>query len=119
MIQPNEIEPYLDSRLPDMPHCSHTDKASNHIYETITTLANWMKDRFVSHDIKSVKKIFQVAEYLYIKGDPKVKSSIENVFIYALSSMMPTERTARRSLQAIIPIQIFSVYVQQFLHSNN
>lgn len=119
MINELEVDFYIDSQLPDMPHCEHSVKNVNHVYETINGLSDFLKQKFAEHDLKAVKKICNVAEYLYNKGSNTVRNGIENVFIYSISAIMPAERQARRELQAIIPITIFSVYVQQVLHSKN
>lgn len=119
MINESEVDFYIDSQLPNMPHCPHSAKSVSHVYESISGLSDFLKQKFAEHDLVAVKKICYVAEYLYNKDSNTVKNGIEHVFIYSISAIMPAERQARRELQAIMPITIFSVYVQQVLRSRN
>ncbi len=119
MMNEAEVEHYIDTCLPDMPHCIHNGKNENRIAETISGLANFMKQKFREHDLKAVKKICYVAEHLYNKGGATIKIGIEKVFVNSISTIMPKNRQARRELQAIIPISLFSVYVQQTSYTNN
>lgn len=117
MINEYEAEVYIYSHLPGINQRYHTTD-SNHLYENITNMADFMKKKFAQKDWKALSNIFNVAEVLYNKGNGMVKYGMQHVFIYAISSIMPSEKEQRKQLQTIIPITLFSVYVQQILHSN-
>ena len=112
-----EAQAYIDSHLPGIPHHYHTN-SNIHLNEDITDMADFMKRKFAENDWTTVKKVFNVAEALYNRGNSPVRSGVQNVFIYSISAIMPAERETRKRLQAIIPITLFSMYVQQILHSN-
>ena len=118
MLHEFEIAAFIEGSLPEIEKDDTVGKMNNSdAYKSITTLAEYMKKKFNDHDLLCVKKALRVAETIYIKGNAVVKTGIENIFIYSLSSIMPADRVARRQLQAIIPVSIFSIYVQQILRS--
>lgn len=118
MLHEFEIAAFIEGSLPELEKSTLVEKMNNiEAYRAITALADYMKKKFNDHDLFSVKKILRVAETIYIKGNAVVKTGIENIFIYSLSAIMPVERDARRQFQAMIPVNIYSIYVQQILRS--
>ncbi len=118
MLHEFEIAAFIEGSLPELEKDAVPEKMnSGDAYRAITALADYMKRKFNDNDLLGVKKALRVAETIYIKGNAVVKIGIENIFIYSLSSMMPADRAARRQLQAMIPVSIYSIYVQQILHS--
>ncbi|MFL9483636.1 hypothetical protein ACI6Q2_12720 [Chitinophagaceae bacterium LWZ2-11] len=117
MLNEYEAEFFIESKLPETKESADQEKPGININKAIRRLAQLMKKKFEADDTMSVKKCLHVAETLYNKGNNTVKVSIETIFIYSLSSIMPDERNARKQLQAIIPITLFSCYVKQIMHS--
>jgi hypothetical protein len=118
MINEYEAQLYIDSHLPGIVHLNDVPGKKASITEIVTDMASMLKQRFADKDWMSIKQIFHVAEHLLTQGNNMVKMGVQNVFIYSISSIMPAERSLRCQFQALIPITLFSIYVQQILHSN-
>jgi len=118
MLHEYEIAAFIEGSLPELEKNEKAGKMNNSdAYRAIARLSDLMKKKFKDNDLLSVKNILRVAETIYMKGNAVVRTGIENIFIYSISSIMPIDRNARHQLQAIIPIHIYSIYVQQILRS--
>jgi len=114
-----EVPAYLEEKLPGIK--TDLDKLGNDIsvYKAMQTLVQYINNMTLQHDIRTVKRSFQVAEQIYEKGNTIVKNAVENVIVYSISSMRPLcNEVEWRLLQAYMPIHIYSLYVQQVLKSN-
>ena len=120
MLYEYELAAYIEGCLPEL-HTTDNLTANNRhdAYKAITTLADYMKKKCRDDDMAAVKKIMQVAERVYLKGNAMAKNCIENIFVFSISAIMPQDRAARKQLQGIIPTHLFSLYVQQMMHSGN
>jgi len=84
----------------------------------VTCLTDFLKKKWLMHDMASVKKTLSLAEVIYRKGDAAVRSSIENILVFSLSAMMPNDKWQRKDLQVNIPVTLYQLYVHEIMHSN-
>ncbi|SFW89664.1 DUF7674 family protein [Chitinophaga sancti] len=86
-------------------------------YLCIKVLANYTLKMIQDHQIREVQHSMRLAEKIYNKGNQLVKTAIENVFIYSFSAMkMVCSRQEWQEIQSKMPVNIFSIYIQQ-LHA--
>jgi hypothetical protein len=102
--------PQVSNEIPEL--------AALDIHSTIQGLTNYTRQKASSHDFSEVKKCMLFAEKMYGKGNKYVKDVIENVFVFSFSSMLLCDRSQKMKLLALIPLSLYSVYVQQILKSH-
>jgi hypothetical protein len=118
MINQYEVPTYLVDELPEMEKELKAFSPTLNIFKSIQCLANYTKNMLIQHDLKTVKKCFEVADEVYVKGNALVKTAIENVFVYSFSSLMNLcGKDEGKQLQAIMPLYLHTVYVKQIIKS--
>ncbi len=117
MINQYEVVACMRDEFPqvsnDIPELAALD-----IHSTIQGLTDYAKQKATLNDFLEVKKCMLFAEKMYGKGNKYVKDVIENIFVYSFSSMLLCERSQKMKLLALIPLSLYSVYVQQILKSH-
>ncbi len=111
MMNEYEVQVYIDDHLAGIEH-HYSSRQGTHLYENIGDLTTYLKKEIAIEEWLVVKEIFNTAEHVYDRGNRLVKAAIENVFVFAFSSLMPEDKQKRLSLHAIIPCKLYSVYVQ-------
>ena len=111
-----EVPAYLVDELPEMEQELKAVYSTLNIFKTIQCLANYTRRKVIQHDLMAAKKCFAITETIYVKGNELVKNAIENVFVYSFSSLMNLcSKDERKQLQAIMPLDLHTAYVQQIL----
>lgn len=111
-----EVSACLVDRLPEIKTAIKNTYPTLNVFKSIQCLVNYTKQKLVQHDIPAVKNCLNVAEYIYSRGNKPVKNAIENVFIYSFSSLLNMGSSdERRQLQSIMPLHLYTAYVQQVL----
>ena len=113
-----EAASFIEEKIPEAHIFEKSGRLTLDINKTICCLTEFLKKKFLMHDMESVKKVLRIADTIYNKGDHTVKASIENIFVFSLSTIMPKEKRKRRELQSNIPTTLFHLYVHQIMHSN-
>jgi len=117
MINQYEVAACLQDELPEVSD-EIPQLAALDIHSTIQGLTDYARARASVNDLSEVKKCMLFAEKMYGKGNKYVKDVIENVFVFSFSSMLLCERRQKMKLLALIPLSLYSVYVQQILKSH-
>ncbi len=118
MINQFEVPAYLVDELPEIKEELKSITSQQNILKTISCLASYTKKKVVQHDLRLVKKCFTIAENIHIKGNKIVKDAIENVYVYSFSSLFNLcNREEKNKIQGLIPISLYSAYIQQILKS--
>lgn len=118
MFSQFEVPRYLEDKIPAMKESLKDAAPGYNIFQTVQCLCDYTRGKIKEQDILAVKQILSTAEMIYIRGNPLVKCAMENVFIYSFSSLLHCcERSAQRELQAIMPMSLYSAYVQQMVKS--
>jgi hypothetical protein len=115
MINQYEVAACLQDELPEV---SRETVPGCDILANIQGLADYVRCRAALMDLKEVRKCMLFADKMYGKGNRYVKDVIENVFVYSFSTLLLCERRRRMQLQALIPLSLYSVYVQQVVRSH-
>lgn len=116
MINQLEIPMYIEEALPEMPHELLINKC-NTAYDLLDSLTSFTCKNIDDHNYKTVKRAFQIADKLYVKGNGVVKNAVENVFVYSFTRMFNTHPKKRKELLSILPITLYSVYISQVCHN--
>jgi hypothetical protein len=116
MINQYEVPALLVDELPEIENDLKSFSPTLNIFKSIQCLANYTRAKLLQHDLKAVKQCFAVADEVYVKGNAMVKNAIENVFVFSFSSLMNLcDNDERKQVQAIMPLDLHTAYVQQVL----
>lgn len=116
MINQYEVPALLEDEFPALSADLKQINPFGSIYKTISLLTNYTKTMVQLHRFDHVKHCMQLAERLYERGNALVRNAVENVFVYAFSSMRTScERGEWVTLQAEMPLTLHSLYVKQVL----
>ena len=118
MITQYEVPFCLIEELPEIETDLKRSYSTLNVFKSVQCLANFTRNKVVAHDFKVVKKCFSTIDNIYNKGDKAVKDAIENVFVFSLSFiMLGCNREERKQLHSMIPITLYTSYVNQVLKS--
>jgi hypothetical protein len=102
---------FIKSQLPDILN-DPADNQSN-IYQLMKRLVSITLGKVKDHNFIAVKKCFFAVEKLYDHSNKTVQNAIENVYVYSFTSMFNTDRTEKMKLLSIIPVGLYTIYVNQ------
>lgn len=111
MINQYEACVYLQEALPEFKSALDVTK-NNSPYTAMQTLADITVFEVKQHDFGMVKKCFDIAEKLYLRGNRAVKNAVENVFVYSSFTTM-LHCPEKKQILPIIPITLYTLYVNQ------
>jgi len=90
------------------------------IYKSMQTLTDYTKRMALEHNFNEVKKCMSLVERIYNKGNTLVKNAVENIFIFAFSSMrMLCNIVEWRMVQSFMPSELYVLYIQQVIRSKD
>ena len=104
------------SPVDDLMH-SLSINVSLDLYESIHALSGITKKASLNRNYALLRKCFLLAEHLYSNGDRLVRSVLENVYIYSLSSCVAGDNKLGVCYKSLMPADFYSVYVHQMINS--
>ena len=117
MINQYEVAACLQDELPEVSD-EIPQLAALDIHSTIQGLTDYTRNKASLNDLTEVKRCMLFAEKMYGKGNKYVRDVSENVFVFSFSSMLLCERKQKMRLLALIPLSLYSLYVQQIMRSH-
>ena len=118
MITQYEVPICLIKELPEIETNLKRNYNTLNVFKSLQCFANFTRNKVVEHDFTVVKKCFSTIDNIYRKGDTAVKDAIENVYVFSLSFIMQgCNREERRHLHSIMPMTLYTSYVNQVLKS--
>jgi hypothetical protein len=120
MINQYEMPFYLVKELPEIEtELKETTTALN-VFKTAQCLVHYTKEKIKAHDMNTVKRVMNAAEKIYMEGNNAVKNALENVFVFSFTSFIcMCDREEKNTLQAIMPLHLYSAYILQVYRSGN
>lgn len=111
MINQYEVAACLQDELPEV------SSPGLDIVANIQGLTDYARSKASLMDLKEVRRCMVFAEKMYSKGNRYVRDVIENVFVFSFSTLLLCDKRRKMQLQALIPLSLYSLYVQQVLRS--
>ena len=108
MISQLEVPAYVHDVLP--PQINPGFKSP---YAVMRALADYTQQSISAHNYQVVKKCFAVADKLYCRGNKSVQNAVQNVFVYSLTRIFQGCPLERGTVQAMIPVTLYSLYIMQ------
>lgn len=112
MMNQFEVPDYLDRQLPELKTTINAEILKSP-YAAMQALLDYTEDNIDMHNYKAVKKCFSAADELYVRGNNSVKNAVSNVFVYSLTRLFQCHNSERKYLLGLIPISLYTLYVQQ------
>lgn len=118
-----EVPAFLQDTLPEMKEALVKKEVSSDIfdsYKSVQCLTDFTLKIAHDHNIKMLKRCFSAVEKLYMKGNNMIKAAVENVFVFSFSRLLAgcADISERKRVQSIMPLNLYSAYIQQVLKSH-
>lgn len=115
MITQYEIPGLIRTEIPSLAEVPHMCRQSMEIFASMHDLTDCARQSVQSHNYSLAKKCFSLAEKLYRHGDRVVKMMVENIFVYAFTTMIPDNRAEVEQVRATIPPTLYQLYIKQVM----
>jgi hypothetical protein len=84
------------------------------IFSTIQSLTDQAKRLAFQHDLVGLKHCMNLVQQIYKTGNSAAKNAVENIFVFAFSSILPRcNQVEWRLVQSCMPTELYSLYVGQ------
>ncbi len=106
----------IERVIPALHQPLHTPECQRSIYKQVDVLSHYVADRACEDELSSVKHALYLVDELYQEGNTAVNGAIENVFVFSLSNTLARLGSNRKRLLALIPVTLFTLYMNQVMH---
>ena len=107
---------FIKNQLPDI--LDDTVNAQSNVYQLMKRLVSVTLGKVQDHNFIAVKKCLVAVEKLYDHSNKTVQNALENVYVYSFTSMFNTDRSEKLALLSIIPVGLYTIYVNQLKACN-
>lgn len=114
MIKETQVKDILGKNLPEMILPSENLRS---LYKTISSFASYTKELIRQGNLPLVKDCFATAEYLLEEGTSNVKSAIENLYVFSVTSFLDLTGSISKQVKELLPARIQSEYKKQVGYS--
>src|ERR1700761_1708532 len=84
------------------------------IFSTMQSLTDQAKRLAFQHDFVGLKNCMNLVQQIYNTGNAAAKNAVENIFIFAFSSILPhCNQVEWRLVQSCMPTELYTLYVRQ------
>jgi len=84
------------------------------VFRAIQELTDQAKQLALQHNFAGLKNCMSRVQKIYRSGNAAVKNAVENIFIFAFSSILPhCNQVEWRLVQSCMPADLYAVYVRQ------
>jgi hypothetical protein len=116
MISQYELHSFLHQKLPELSENWGSEQMKSP-YKTMQALLNATTAKVREHQFREVKKCLETVDFLYEKGNGIIKNAVENIYVYSLSHVLYAAQEDRGKVLSIIPITLYTLYVNQLKRS--
>lgn len=97
-----------------MQHQQETLTTRPTVFSAIQELTDQAKRHAFQHDLTGLKDCMNLVQQIYKSGNIAVKNAVENIFIFAFSSILPQcHQVEWRLVQSCMPTELYALYVRQ------
>lgn len=112
----------------DTTHTTHSTDATHTIHSTHSTdttafraiqaLTDQAKCLALEHDFAGLKTCMNHVQKMYKSGNTAVRNAVENIFVFAFSSILPhCNQVEWHLVQSCMPAELYSLYIRQIMRS--
>ena len=112
-IKENQILDVLGNALPELnPELERLPDPRN-IYVSVKCFAEFTKQLIKKGNLAEVKHCFNVAEKLLLEGNKTVKTAIENVYVFSMSSILGFASPVSHKIKGMMNKALLTEYKRQ------
>lgn len=112
IITENEVTDILGTEIPEINDEIHSLQCSN-AYKSLGCLAKFTKKCAETGNMVKLKACFSVAETLLHKGNNIVKSAVENVYVFFISSLIEITSPIQNQITKMLTGNLKIAYQKQ------
>jgi hypothetical protein len=88
------------------------------IFSAIQELTDQAKGFAFQHDFAGLKNCMNLVQQIYKSGNAAVKNAVENIFVFAFSSILPRcNQVEWQLVKSCMPQELYTLYVGQVMRS--
>ena len=114
MINQQEAAIFLEQEMPEL---QIDNTADGNIYRGMRKLLLHTAGKVCEHNYNAAAQCFKLASSLHERGNEVVKNTVENVFVFSISSLLHLANKDRAKLISIIPASLYTLYLSQACHT--
>jgi hypothetical protein len=104
----------MNNQMEYMLHQQEVPATTPTVFSAIQELTDQAKHLALQHDFAGLKNCMNRVQRIYKSGNTAVKNAVENIFIFAFSSILPhCNQVEWRLVQSCMPTELYTVYVRQ------
>ncbi len=115
MITENEVPDILGEELPELNFDLEKVSAGGNIYNVLQSFAGYTKRCADLGNMKKLKSCFLTADKLMSKGNNLVKSAMENVYVFSVSSLLEIVSPIQEQVKKMFPENLKIAYTKQII----
>jgi len=116
MFTNSNLAQEITRTIPELRSELHKPECEKSVYKQLDVLSHYVADKAAHEELKDVKQAFYLVDNLYENGSSPIRSAIENVFVYSFTTLLMKAGHNRQRLMALIPITLFTLYMNQVMH---
>jgi hypothetical protein len=89
------------------------------IFSAIQELTDQAKRLAFQHDFTGLKNCMNLVQQIYKSGNTVVKNAVENIFVFAFSSILPRcNQVEWQLVRSCMPQELYTLYIGQINRSS-
>ncbi len=109
-ISENEISDILGDGLPEINRELEKIAGAHHIGKTMLCFARYTLKCMETGNLNMLNACFNIAETLLSKGNQAVKTAVENVYVFSVSSVLEMASPWQTQIKYIIPTTLKNTF---------
>jgi hypothetical protein len=113
-----EVPAIMEDELPEIKEELKESCILGNVNKAMQILVKHTRKMINLHDMPAVAQCMRLADKIYDRGNAIVKNAVENVFVYSFSGLRSCCGQGEwKTVQAKIPMTLYSLYVKQIYRS--
>jgi hypothetical protein len=118
MLQQQDVPAFIATQMPEVKRDLSTGRNLPTVYTAIQALTDYSRRMAFQHDFIGLQNCMTLVQHIYQRGNTAVQNAIENIFIFAFSSILPRcNQVEWRLVQSCMPPELYTIYVRQIMRS--
>jgi hypothetical protein len=114
MLQQQDVPAFIAARMPEVKRDLSAGRNLPTAYSAIQVLTDHTKRLAFQHDFAGLRNCMILVHQIYQTGNSAVRNAVENIFVFAFSSILPRcNHMEWRLVQSCMPPELYTVYVRQ------
>lgn len=115
IITEDEVPEILEQELPELDFELNETPGGINIYKALNAFASYTKRCAEVGNINKLNNCFTIADKLMSRGNNVVKSALENVYVFSVSSLIELISPIQQQMQCMFPENLKIAYKKQLM----